>query len=151
MKHRRLILVVVFGLVLNIVLGIGVSFLLIQLVRMDPFAEPSLAIRILSLVISYIPLFASCFTVGFLMKDKGATYGAYFGVSLVVLSLLVSASVAMLPPPVIFGPEYTKSMALSVIQKNILNQLFHAPITIVLAALGGWIGSFFRKGNARNN
>lgn len=92
-------------------------------------------------VISFLSPAIGGFIVGWIVKEKGWGYGGIFGILLKVISISISVLLLFViqTPNLMF--DHIQKFALA----NILNQALNSPITIILSALGGFLGELTHK------
>lgn len=109
------------------------------------YKQPYLTVSWVLRTISYIsPIFAGV-VVGWIVKEKGWLYGGVLGVILKLTSIGIVLLTFLLPSSVIYGPNIPQNYGYNLAQKNMLNKLLYAPITITLTALGGWLGEKYSE------
>ena len=152
---RKNLFAIFLGLLVIVGLGIITStvsfFVISNIMRTTPVSEfkyafsqqPILVSNWLSKIIALASPILGGFVVGYLVKEKGWLYGALLGFILLFISISIVSLIFILPTSIIYGPQFPPNYGHELAQKNILNQLLHSPLTIVLASLGGYLGERF--------
>lgn len=112
--------------------------------------QPYLAISWFLDIIKLLSPLAGGFVVGRIVKQKGWLYGGLLGIVLTAISIGFVSLTFILPTSLTYGNQFPAGYAQSLAQKNILNQLLHSPITVILTGLGGYISDFLNKRNRKN-
>lgn len=154
---RRHIFAIFVGFFIILGLGIITSalsfFMTFHLIRdVSPqdfpaafYQQPYLTFSWLLRIISFISPILAGVVVGWIAREKGWLYGGFLGILLKLISVGTVFLTFLLPTSLIFGANMSQVAGDALVQKNILNQLLYAPITIILIALGGWLGESFYK------
>lgn len=97
-------------------------------------------------VITFISPFLAGIIVGRLVESKGWLYAGMMDLILTIISIS-TVLIALLFPSymLINNPSFSTEVGIGLAQRNISSQLLQAPITILLASLGGWFGEFIYK------
>lgn len=111
--------------------------------------QPYLTFSWLLRAISFLSPAIGGFVVGWLVKKKGWLYGSILGIVLKIISIGIISLIFLLPISLVYGPHFPSEQGQSLTQQNILNQLLYAPITIILATLGGYLGEHLHKRNRK--
>lgn len=82
---------------------------------------------------------------GWKIKEKGWLYGGLLGIVLTLIFIVFVSYPFFLPTSWVYGLGYPAGYGHDVALKNILNQLIHAPVTIILTSIGGILGEKLYK------
>jgi len=107
--------------------------------------HPVLTISWILRGLSFISPVIGGVVVGWITKEKGWLYGGLLGVILTLVSIGFASLTFILPTATIYGSDFPANYGHDLAQKNIVNQLIGAPLTIVLTSLGGWLGEKIHK------
>jgi hypothetical protein len=101
-------------------------------------------------IISFLSPIIGGFVVG-RIKNNGWLYGGLLGVVLTVISIGIVSLIFILPTSLIYDNHFPAGYGQLLALKNITSQLLHSPLTIILTAIGGYLGERLhkRKGNKK--
>lgn len=145
-------LLVVIGLV--IITNTISLFVAYNITRVTPISEirngfsqqPALTINWLLRTISFLSPFFGGVIVGWIIKERSWLYGGLLGLVLILISIIIVSYTLFLPTSWVYGLNYPASYGHDIALQNILNQLSHAPIIIILTSIGGFLGEkLFRR------
>lgn len=111
--------------------------------------QPYLTFSWLLRILSFLSPVIGGFIVGWLVKEKGLLYGGILGVTLKLISIGIVSLTFLLPASLIYGSHLPPQQGQGLAQQNILNQLLYSPVTIILTALGGYLGERLHKRNRK--
>lgn len=94
---------------------------------------------LLSLFLNFFSPVIGGVIVGRMIKEKGWWYGGVLGVLLQAASIVISSLTFIIPMQ---GGDVGRDLGYQLAFTHILNLLLEAPRTIVLAAVGGYIGQY---------
>lgn len=94
----------------------------------------------LRIIFDFFSVILGGIVVGWIVRKKGWVYGGILGIVLTIVSIGVVSLSFVLPPTLIYGQNVPHDFYRNLAQKNILNQFFQAPLTILLTSLSGLLG-----------
>lgn len=94
----------------------------------------------LMVIFDFFPVILGGIVVGWIVREKGWVYGGILGIVLTIVSIGVVSLTFVLPPTLIYGQNVPHDFGRNLAQKNISNQFFQAPLTILLTSLSGLLG-----------
>jgi len=158
---RKNLLAILAGFVVIILIGIitgAFSFFInatmahtlsVQDFKSTSTSMPYLAVSWLLKILSFLSPIIGGFVVGRLVKNKEWLYGGLLGVILSATSIAIVSLTFVLPTSFMYSNQFPAGYEQSLAQNNIVNQLLHPPIIILLTGLGGYLSDVLYKKNRK--
>ena len=113
------------------------------------FSFNSLIIGRINLLIRAAALFFAGYFVSRRIREKGLLYGCAIGVISFAFVLIISLLLFLLPKDLTYGTSIPEQMVQANIDKRLTNLISGLPLgllkTVVLTAIGGFLGEYFTK------
>lgn len=158
---RKNLLAILVGFIVIMVIGIitsTISFFIssnmVRTLSVQDFKsaltqQPYITFSWLLRIISFLSPIVGGFVVGLIVKKNGWLYGGLLGVVLIAISIGIASLIFILPTSLIYGNHFPAGYGQSLALKNITSQLLHSPVTIILTAIGGYLGERLHKRNRK--